>query len=481
MNANECSDALGEIRGHYIEEAITYRRRGRWIPWASIAACLVLVLNLLIPTTINEITNPTVGAAAYWGGGVPLSMPQMGESDLTVESVRIDMDVQTLSHSTIDSMGTASIEMTLHNPTDETITVPITLPCGKVPHYLYIYDEDYKSLLSYPKQSQYRFTLDDTVINATHLITATETPPSEDRTQATQLIRLDSQVTKFTYRITELADCKNPRLAIWGFSHYSDYIVLLKTRYYKLLHSDSEIIVPVPIDTLPQVNDTFTAYVIGDPSDFHPVWYMVEVSTQERLGSTIVLESTETMTFLDFSNETWNEDLGISQENWAFAIAAEINPKSFLNSDNLDLTSPVHRPYHWLTYEVTLEPGQTATHRIELPLYPDYSGYGFCTYHFDLVSLRSISPTVSGTLTLTTPLTMDQTSTQWTQEDTTYRVNLSEVRDLELYFQLAIPKTIAPVDPDMGVIPSRDWISWICIAVLILLFLLARKYRKERF
>ena len=38
MNANEFSDALGEIHGSYVAEAVTYRRQGRWIPWAAAAA-----------------------------------------------------------------------------------------------------------------------------------------------------------------------------------------------------------------------------------------------------------------------------------------------------------------------------------------------------------------------------------------------------------------------------------------------------------
>ena len=79
MNANEFSDALGEINCNYVAEAVTYRKQGRWIPWAAAAACLILIVNLLLPGSVPAVQNPTVGTAVYWAEGVPLSLPQMAE------------------------------------------------------------------------------------------------------------------------------------------------------------------------------------------------------------------------------------------------------------------------------------------------------------------------------------------------------------------------------------------------------------------
>lgn len=480
MNANECSDALGEIQGHYIEEAITYRRRGRWIPWSAIAACLILVANLIIPLPINEIVTPTGGSQDYWAGGVTLSMPQIGDRDLIVEDVQISMDVQSLSLQGSDGIGSAVMEITLKNPTQEVVTVPIALPLGNAPRYLYTYDQNGNNLLTYPAQSLYRFTLNNTAISATHLITATDAAPDKERIQATDIIRMDSPVSKYTYRITELEESENPRITLWGFSRYSDYIVLAQTGdLYKPLHSDQEISIPIPEGDLPEVGETITVYIIGAHPEFKPGWYFKDWDTKERLDSTVVLESAETMPFQEFTNQTWNETLGIPRENWAFSVAAELHHFPVRDFQTVTMSSISSWAYHWLTYELTLEPGQTATHRIELPLYPDYFGGGSRTYHMNLSSLLALSPTGSQTLTLNTPFPMDQTSVQWEQNGTTYRLDLKAVRDMDMDFRLSVPASAEPVDPDMGVIPSRDWITWICIAVLIILFFLARKYRRE--
>lgn len=481
MNANEFSDALVEIHGSYVAEAVTYRKRGRWIPWAAAAACLVLIANLFFPTSAPVTPTPTGGTEVYWAEGVPLSLPQMGESELTVESVRIDMDIQTLYHHGTDCMGTAVIEMVLQNPTNEAITVPMTLPCGQAPRYVYTYDEDYNSLCTYPVQSLYRFSMNGTTVHAEHLITATDAAPDRERIQATKLIRLDSPVTKYTYRITELEESENPRITLWGFSPRSDYIVLMDIGpFYEPLHSEQELSIPIPEGDLPEVGETITVYVIGQHPEFKPGWYFKDWSTKERLEGATVLESSETTTFLDFAAQSRKEAFGISKENWAFSVAAELNPFPILNSQSADLSVLSTWSRHWMTYELTLAPGETATHRMELPLYPDYSKSN--TYHLDLRSLRVLNPAGSQMLTLSTPFEMTKTSAEWTQTEDRYQLDLQDLTGSELQFQLTGARQIDPDDPDLIVIttPRRDWLTWLCAAVLAGLFFLHLKYRKER-
>ena len=479
MNANEFSDALGEINGSYVAEAVTYRKRGRWIPWASVAACLILVLNLLIPTPINEIPTPTGGAQAYYADGVPLSLPKMGDSELIVEDVQISMDIQTLDQNGSEGIGSAVIETTLKNPTQEVVTVPVTLPCGNAPRYLYTYDQNGNSFLSYPIFDLCEITLDGIPIAATVQLTAKNTAPNPENQKITTRISLDSPVTKYTYRITELEESDNPRITLWGAGKGKNYIALVETEYgYYLVHSDDEVYIPISYH-LPTEGDTITLYVIGDHDDFAPTWHIKAWDTKQIIPNTIAFESTETMTFLDFAGQSWKPEFQISKENWAVSVAAELDPHPLISVRFVEFGTLSIYAYHWLTYELTLEPGQTATHRIELPLYPDYFGGGSRTYHINLNSLLTLFPTGNQNLTLITPFMMDQTSVQWEQNETTYHVDLSDVNDLDLDFRLVMPLSTEPVDPDMSVIPSRDWITWICIAVLIVLFLLARKYRRE--
>ena len=487
MNANEFSDALGEIGGKYVADAVTYRRRGRWIPWIAAAACLLLIANLFFPASLPVTQTPTGGTQAYHAEGVSLSLPRMGESSVVVESVGISMNIQTLSYFNTGCIGTAVVEMTLRNPTDETVTIPMTLLCGQAPRYLYTYDENDNSICVYPDASLYRFTLNGAFVETTHLVTATDLAPDEERMNATSLIRLDSPVTRYTYRITELEQSGNPRLTLWGFNQDSDYIVLLENgMFYDPLHSSGDISVPISEGDLPEAGETITVYVIGEHPEFKPGWYFKDWDTKERLDSATVLESTETMTFQDFANLTWKESLELSKENWAFSVAAELNHFPLLSHQSHELSAISIWCHHWLTYELTLAPGETAAHQIEIPLYPHYLSGGSIstrTYEIDLRSLRFLSPTVIHSLTLTTPFEMTETSVTWAQTDDRYEVELAGLDDMELRFTLAGKVTVDSTDPDViSIAPQpRTWLTRLCLAILAGLFLLYLKYRRERF
>ena len=76
---------------------------------------------------------------------------------------------------------------------------------------------------------------------------------------------------------------------------------------------------------------------------------------------------------------------------------------------------------------------------------------------------------------------MTNTSAAWTQTEDRYQLDLRDLTESELRFQMTGPRQIDPSDPDLIVItpPRRDWLTWLCGAVLVGLFFLHRKYHRE--
>lgn len=63
MNAEQFSEALGELDGGFVEMAVTYRPRAKkqgFVKWASMAACLclILALALLLPGIYDPGVDP---------------------------------------------------------------------------------------------------------------------------------------------------------------------------------------------------------------------------------------------------------------------------------------------------------------------------------------------------------------------------------------------------------------------------------------
>ena len=64
MNAKKFSEAMGELDGRYVDEAIRYKGRsgGSWTRWDTLAACFCLVLGaaLGIPKLMQHSSISTV-------------------------------------------------------------------------------------------------------------------------------------------------------------------------------------------------------------------------------------------------------------------------------------------------------------------------------------------------------------------------------------------------------------------------------------
>ncbi len=105
MNTKKFSEAMGEIDGKYVEKSASYhskQKKHKWIKWASMAACLCLVLvavfviPTLFPTTLDNETQTGVIAdypamvmvdnQLYKDSGEMLDIPVSAEQDGQITS-----------------------------------------------------------------------------------------------------------------------------------------------------------------------------------------------------------------------------------------------------------------------------------------------------------------------------------------------------------------------------------------------------------
>ncbi|MBR2890040.1 MAG: hypothetical protein IKC09_07185 [Oscillospiraceae bacterium] len=469
MKPETLSEALGQIEGHYINEAITYKRsRLGWIPWTAACAAFFLFFSILInhPDPTEDPWGSSIVATTpgplydYYSDGIPLSLPLVTDGDgLITESVSVKLDVQEFPggfhdlQSYLEFQSTAVMELTFRNPTTEPLTVNLTLPCGKDPMYAFRRDYETKQQYYHADRDRYQFCLDGKAVPATFRATGSDTLPEAEGTWHTWHIHENTTVTKYTCRVTELEDREDSFAAIWGPGAYSDIIgVVERNGAYQTINGNSKTLLSTAL------GDTLEVYIIGDAPDYRLGWFFVSGSIEQTpIRGTAELIDTQVMTFLEFSNQSWQSDHGISRSDWAYVFAGALDRQIFNARASVDFSYPSWNPFRWYEYELTVEPGATVVHKVSLPLYPSLllgAESTECVYTLDLKTLERLCVTGSQNLTLTTPIPMTESSAEFTISDSQYVLDLSGLSGAELSFTLSRQWSVSP-DSNYGFL----WIS----------------------
>lgn len=488
MNGRDVSEALGQIDGKYVTEALTYKakRKRAWLPWAAIAACLCLLLGFLFRPDPLTYSGP---AENYYGEGVTLSAPVIAEGgeDLITERVRITLDLEDLhSGQTLEDYlayrSTAAMEYTFHNPTDETITAKLTLPCGQEPFYAYDYDYETDTYLFGTDAEKYAVAAGGKQISAALRITGTDALPEPDGAWKNGIFTNDTPVVKLTYRVTDLEETEDPYAAFRWSSLGKDTRMLCEE--YQNGRTSSR---TASIFTFVEEGGTYVYYIFGERTDWRPTWkFYGDRELTEPIGGTMELVKEETMTFLDYAMQTYDEGLGVTPSDWACALAGEIlqRERGFYTDDgfiNFGIASGRISSYRWYEYELTLGPGETVVNTVTMPMYPGLfvgGGQMHCDYTLDLLSLRSLAPTGAQELILNTPFSMTESSAQFTETETGFTLDLQEVTGLTLTFTLEDPEYNR--SPEAA--PVSGWyLAALGILLLIPIGLVIRYARKKRY
>lgn len=471
MNGKEVSEALGDISEHFITEALTYKRKKlpQWFPVAAVAACLCLLVGLLVPAIGEMGYTPTghysdgYGSYAYFADGVSVDgLVIGGETENVILQdlqIALNLNVSPLENDRI-SDNTAVLDYTFHNPTEEAITLILTLPAGQNPRYAGSYEYETGKKWFDTNRHLYTASANGQPLDLALRLTGSDTPPQPDGEWSIGEFHNGSPVTKFTYEVQALESGENGYISIWG-PGINSTIVLLEDQWGGAMINGNTLRTH---DV--SVGDIIALYVFGDAADFNPAWHFYADFKQEHtISGDVVLVSTQQMTFLEYAAQRWNADSGISQSDWACTLASHLNRSTYIDGmASLDYTSYLIN--RWFQYELTLDPGKTVVNTVTMPLYPDVllttgSKEAF-TCHIDLLSLRMAQPLTGPVVSLNTPYELTESAAEYTETENGYTLDLTEHYKVSLELKLEDPQEEAPLPKEPAPQPKGQ-VHWLTV------------------
>lgn len=489
MNGKEVSEALGDVNGQFIAEALTYKRKKLplWFPVAAVAACLCLLVGLLAPAIGEMGCTPTghysdgYGTYAYFSDGVPVDSLVIGGDSTNVVlqdlQIALNLNASPLENDRI-SDNTAVLDYTFHNPTEEPITLTLTLPAGQDPRYAWSYEYETGKKWFDTNRHLYTASANGQPLDLTLRLTGSNAPPQPEGEWTVGQFHNGSPVTKFTYEVQALESVDNGYVSIWG-PGINSTVVLLEDQWSGAMINGNTLRTH---DV--SLGDTIALYVFGDAADFNPAWHFYADFKQEHtISGDMVLVSTQQMPFQEYAVQSWDADSGISQSDWACTLASHLNRSIYIDGmASLDYTSYLIN--RWFQYELTLAPGETVVNTVTLPLYPDVlltngSRETFIC-HIDLLSLRMAQPQAGPVLTLNTPYELTESAAPYTETENGYTLDLTEYYRVSLDLklgdsQLETPPVEAPPAEPVNQVHWLTVLGGAALAVLGLYWLLRRK------
>lgn len=485
MNAKDISEALTDIDEQYVAEALTYRRKPLWHSLAAAAACLCLLAGLLIPGTTTTSTplypdgstDPTLATAytAYYAEGISLEGLILPEnSGVVVEDLQITL---TLTEDPLalqpTSENTAAMAYTLHNPTEEPITLTLTLPCGPDPRYADSYAYETGKELFEANRHLYTATANGEALDLTLRMTGNDTPPVAEGQWRFGLFSNETTVTAITYEVTAL-DCGDSGcLSIWNPSSGEAVALLDEEWSGHVTNGNTEEIRSVA------PGSTFTVYVFGNAEAFNPGWRFYTDRTKAQTASgTVEAVNTQEMTMAEFAAQSWDSGSGVSLDDWACTLAARLHHASLYSAASYSQLE--YLTERWFQYELNLAPGETVVNTVTLPVYltvsSTYYGEHSLHCHVDLLSLRMAQPQTGPTITINTPYAMSVSSQTFTETDTGYCLDMTQIYQVSLDFNLVSREAQEPTAN------TADWqcLKWALLTAgaAMLIFLFFRKKSK---
>lgn len=501
MTNKELSEALGAIDEKYVTEAMTFRKKRKlfWIPIAVAAACLCLIsVPTIQPTAAESPDGFNVNGSTeyytevYGAEGTDLHFPVLieGGEALEIQQAALTLNLQEFPRGSdlpadfFSDSCSATMEFSLYNPTDEPLTVKFTLPCGSYPRYVSSYNADgsVDPTIYQPLRDQHRVFADGVAVDTTLRITATDTLPAAQGEWSAGYFSNDTTVSKYTYQIGDL-ETEEAYISLWGPGH-GDFCIMMEGQWGGAMINGYT-------NTWSYVceGDTVTLYVFGDAPDYHPAWrFYSDWQRDTPTTGTAELVASETMTFLDFAAESWEESWGVTMSDWACALGQAMKQSAYsdgvvslqaLTNDEFPIT--VQR---WYEYELTIQPGETVVNTIMTPAFPGLFMGGWqqnYNYALNLLSLRLLG-NFPAQVTVVTPLEMTESSVAFTQTESGYFLDLEGLYGAEITFTLSSFHITEPVQIEQ---PSTQippyWIAGcIVLAALVLWLVLRQKKRHGR-
>ena len=458
MNSNEISQALGDVSEQFIAEALTYKRKKLplWYPFAAVAACLCLLIGLLMPgigqtdpaPTEMPTMAPTGQYYAYFSEGVPLEGLVIGgdSENVILQNLQVTLNL-TGSALAIDSGNTAVLDYTFHNPTEEPITLTLTLPAGQDPAYAGNIEYQTGKEWFGTHRHLYTASANGQPLDLSLRLTGNDIPPLAAGQWSIGLFSNKTPVTLFTYEVQDL-DGRADAIALVRASGLGKSVATLENgQYHVVIDHDTR------QDILVSLGQRITLCVFGDSTGFNPSFALyTDYTQQETLSGTTELVSTQQMTLQEYAAGHFGTASGISASDYALLLATQLHHCTTYNSSFVDTSFPQAR--RWFQYELTLEPGETVVNTVTLPLYPDalitnMSNEAFIC-RIDLLSLRLPQPQDGLALTLNTPYELTESAAPYTETEQGYLLDLTD------YYKTSLELRLGDSQPEMPPVEAPD-------------------------
>ena len=468
MNANEVSQALGDVKEEFIAEALTYRRKRLplWFPLAAAAACLCLLIGLIPPVADPTEPMPTMAPTgqyyAYFSEGVPVDGLVIGGDSASAVLQELQVTLN-LTGSPLDmgrtDFNTVVMDYTFHNPTEEPITLSLTFPAGQDPSYAgSIESQTGKDWFS-AHRHLYTASANGRSLDLALRLTGNDIPPVAEDQWSVGMFNSETPVTVFTYTITDL-EGRADAIALVRASGLGNSVATLENGQYHVVIDTA-----TKQDCFVSSGQQLTLCVFGDATGFQPVWsFYTDYTWQEPLTGTTELVSTQQMTIQEYAAGRFDTASGTSASDYALLLATQLHHCTTYNASFVDTSFPQAR--RWFRYELTLEPGETVVNTVTLPLHPDVLMTNTTKEAFickiDLMSLRLPQPQSGPTITLNTPYDLAESPVAHTETETGYALDLSDYYKVSLEVKLGDSQTDIPPAEDPPAEPE-DPVRWLTI------------------
>lgn len=370
--------------------------------------CVLMIFLLasacLVPASANSAVRYWEGSTAYGvmvgEGQCPI---QVLHETLTFDVPHFPDYVSADKSEQYEAKVTA--DYTLHNPTNDDVTVKLAFPFGQRPNYQFspIEDEAFMmksygvSLNGEPVAIQLRHTF-----NEARFDLLTDLPRLRDGYLQDNFYSPELAVTHYVYEVSKINVTKTAIA-------YAELLIESD------LGENTKIFVPnslsprdgdgVHIRTDLQMNSLIQlidVYVLGEPLDTMPEWSLHFYQEQTPFDAEFELLDITQMTYYDLAMQEYGENEGITECDWYNAVT-----DSFLAGEQdfgvtrtyngtLDMTE---RLMQWYEYEITVPAGKTVQNSVTAPLFPSINrGYEPSVYEYNYLLSPATTWASFGTL-----------------------------------------------------------------------------------
>ena len=412
------------------------------------------------------------------------------ESPIIVENELLTFDIASLPsnyYSTAEDFATydakVTAQYTFYNPSEYTVTARLLFPFRTLPPYADgYYDEEYE-FQPFDDTQKYNITIDGESVQKTvrHTLSFELFDLEQDLASLSDSFVKDDfytpdlSVTKYVFRVqgVDTAAYKAANIAFDVAEGMGSYRILFPEHSGGHRQDDGAMRLSAWVEGS---DDKFELYVFGTPLSEMPNWKFYRdggVENGEEIKGSAVLESTESMTFLEFALSNRDADSPVSETDWYNALVEELKKSGHYGGDYPVVECPCyfnsfqHDLMRWYEYEITLAPEERIINTVTAPIYPDID-MGYSPSVFNYTYLLSPAKTWKSfgeiEIVVNTPYYVTDSSIDGvTKTENGYKMTLSGLPEDELLFTLSTSEN--PQKPIFG--PNNAYLPEIIIGICV--------------